>query len=756
MGGLARTLAGGLSGIAAAASTATAIAVASPASAAGAAPPPIPIEAIAQLPFISDPVLSPDGKKILARISLKGQERLAIYDLAAGPDAQPKFVPMGDLSVRWFSWAGNDRVLIGYHAIFLALGILPLPATRLRSYDSKANTMVELGSNKGLIGDDVIYTDPDGRFALLSVQELADDERSVERVDLATGKGVEVQRKKKDVWSWYADGSGTVRGGISYGEKAWTLYYRNQEGEMVRAGTGLFSAEDSAVDSIQLLTGSDSGVMVTNGPSGRFGAYQYQLGSASIGAPIFEHPEVDVTGVELSPDGSRVVGVRYEDERKRVKWLTPELETLQGQIDRTFKGKDNRIVNFSRDQNMVLIWSGGADDPGTYYVFDRAAKRMNIFASPYDRLNDVRFSTVKSVRYQSRDGLSIPAYLTLPAGREAKGLPLVVMPHGGPFIRDSYVFDPWVQLLANRGYAVLQPNFRGSTGYGRSFVERGYGEWGNRMQDDLDDGVDWLAAAGTIDPKRVCMAGASYGGYAALWGAIRNPDKYRCAVSFAGVTDVRAILKYSNEFLIAKRYTKQWRKKIVGEEARDLAAISPLQQAERLKIPVLIAHGERDTSVPVDQGRKMVTALRGRGASVQSAFYPNAAHGFDRTEDSVDFLRRIEAFLDVHNPADPAAPRAAREARLVSGLIGDSDLPAAEQKKKDKRPVGIRYKVTADGRVTGCSVSKTSGAKSLDSLACRLAEERFQYAPARNAAGDYQEASIDHVVTWTIPPSAAP
>jgi TonB family protein len=248
--------------------------------------------------------------------------------------------------------------------------------------------------------------------------------------------------------------------------------------------------------------------------------------------------------------------------------------------------------------------------------------------------------------------------------------------------------------------------------------------------------------------------GASYGGYAALWGAIRNPDKYRCAVSFAGVTDVRAILKYSNEFVIARRYTKQWRKKIVGEEARDLAAVSPLQQAAHLNLPVLIAHGEKDSTVPVDQSRKLVTALKGRSASVQSAFYPNAGHGFDRTEDSIDFLKRLEAFLDVHNPADPAAPRTAREARLISGAIGDSDLPAAEQKKKAKRPVGIRYRVTADGRVTGCAVSKSSGAKALDTLACHLAEERFQYAPARDATGAYREVTLDHVVNWTIPAGA--
>jgi TonB family protein len=295
---------------------------------------------------------------------------------------------------------------------------------------------------------------------------------------------------------------------------------------------------------------------------------------------------------------------------------------------------------------------------------------------------------------------------------------------------------------------VLQPNYRGSTGYGRAYVERGYGQWGKAMQDDLDDGVAWLSASGTIDPKRVCIMGGSYGGYAALWGAIRNPDLYRCAISLAGVTDVPAMLKYDNKFLIAPRYSKQWRKKIEGEQSRDLAAVSPLQQAARLHIPVLIAHGERDLTVPVDQGHKMVAALKARGAIVQSVFYPMAGHGFSRTDDSVDFLRRVEAFLEVHNPADPAAPRPARPAELVSGEVLTADLPYAEQSKKAERKVGVHYTVTADGRVTGCAVTRSSGSRPLDALACKLAEERFQYRPARDSSGAGVAAGIDRDIVW--------
>jgi dipeptidyl aminopeptidase/acylaminoacyl peptidase len=299
----------------------------------------------------------------------------------------------------------------------------------------------------------------------------------------------------------------------------------------------------------------------------------------------------------------------------------------------------------------VLVWSGGADDPGTYYVFDRAARRMEAFASPLEELHGRAFAPVRPVRYTSRDGLTINGYLTLPPGRSERGLPLIVMPHGGPFARVGWDFDNEVQFLASRGYAVLQPNFRGSTGYGRAFVERGYGQFGAGMIDDIDDGVEWLIGQGIVDRSRVCIMGASYGGYAALWAPIRSPDRYRCAISFAGVTDIRTMLRYGSRMMAAPRYAREWRRKVEGEERADLGAISPLQQAARLDIPVLIAHGERDTTVPPSQSRNMVAALRRDGANVESVFYPKAAHGFTEPAESIDYLRRVEAFLARHNPA---------------------------------------------------------------------------------------------------------
>jgi TonB family protein len=710
---------------------------------------PVPLDALAEIPFISDPLISPDGKRIVAKVNSNGQEALAVYDLAAGPTAQPVFIDHPG-TVRSLAWAGSDRVLVGCHLFTLMIGSVPLTLTRLVVFDMKTKKPVNIEVGKGFIHDAVIFTDPDGRYILLAAQKDAASPPSVDRVDLATGQAVEVQKRKEGVWSWFADGTGTIRGGIGYEEHGWTVYRRDPaSGDVRKAATGKFDPKrETAIDSIQLLPAADTGIIVSNERTGRFGVYKFDLNAKAIGEPVFEDPRADVKHVDLAADGASVESVTYEDDKPRVVWFNAELKQIQGQIDRTFPGKVNRIVNYSRDRNVVLVWTGSADDPGAYYVFDRKARRMNAFAAPYEKLVDRKLGTTAPVEYKARDGLAIPGYLTLPPGRTAKNLPLILMPHGGPFARASYEFDPVVQMLATRGYAVLQPNFRGSTGFGRDFVERGYGQWGEAMQDDLDDGVAWLAGQGVIDPKRVCILGGSYGGYAALWGAIRSPDRYRCAVSFAGVTDIRAMLKWDSGSLFANRYFKQWRKKVEGEEKRDLASLSPLQQQERLKIPVLIAHGESDSNVPVAQSKQLVAALKARGAVVQAAFYPGEGHGFSASEDLLDYLRRVAAFLDVHNPADGGAAKGPREPELAGGKLDAALLKGFAGKKKPTAPLALALQVAADGRVTSCTVQASSGNPAVDKGACAYALEQLQYRPALAADGSAKEAAVTQTVRF--------
>ena len=631
---------------------------------------PLAVEAFASLPFLSSPLLSPDGTRIAARLTVGDTERIGVWRLSDPRDRPPQLVTVANVDA--FSWAGDDRLLVTVTSL-LVLNFdglrLPVPVQRVMVHDLVADRTTALAVPGGLF-EEVIFVDQIGRYVLLSSQQSDDDSPSVHRVDLATGASVEVQPSRRGVGNWFADSEGVVRVGVDYGERRTKFYYRAAAGDELRLiETRRNQLDDSVVDLVRFVADTERGLIVTNAETGRFALYEYDFANDTRGAALFEHPEVDVTSTVLAADGG-VDGVFFEDDRPRFHWLNPELGRIQRMLDDAFPGKTNTILNLSRDRNRVLVFSSAADDPGTWYVLDQAARRLEIFASPYSSLQGRPFAAVEPVSYRSRDGLVIRAYLTLPPGGPRAGLPLVVLPHGGPFVRDSWVFNPEVQFLASRGYAVLQPNFRGSAGYGRDFVERGYGQFGSGMIDDIDAGVDWLAGRGIVDRGRVCIMGSSYGGYAALWAATRSPERYRCAISWAGPSDWRAMQRYDRRSLTASRYRREHRRQLHGEERIDLAAISPLRQAERLSVPVLIGHGEQDIRVPVDQSRDLVRALARRRANVESVFYPRSGHDFASSEESADFLRRVEAFLARHNPA--AAPAAAAAADAASGGVSIS------------------------------------------------------------------------------------
>lgn len=618
----------------------------------GAAPEKIPVELFAKPPFLSDPALSPDGTRIAARARRDGQTLLIVFHTQ--DDLRGQTFDLGKFNIVDTNWAGPSRILLTISMTTRVFGA-ELPMTRLLMIDTRTNATKMLDDkSKGLFAGDILYADPAGEWVLVSGQNSIFETPSVKRIDLNTLAVKQVEKPRTDVWNWYADDAGHVRAGIAYSGERWTMWYRETADaplRPIRAKAGGKEADAGSVDGIKFVTGNSNGLIITNARTGRFAAYRYDLPTGTIGEPYYENDEVDISHVIVNVATRKVTGVAYEDDRSRIAWLDPDMKAVQAKIDRALPNAENCVVDTTPDGNRILIWSGGAADPGTFYLYDRKLGRMWPLISPYDDLVDKRFATVGAVRYKARDGLSIPAYLTLPVGAEARGLPLIVMPHGGPHVRDSWRFNPWVQFLANRGYAVLQPNFRGSTGYGKAFVERGYGQWGRAMQDDIDDGVDWLVASGKVDPKRVCIMGASYGGYVAMWGAIRNPERYRCAISFAGVSDVPDMLRYDRKSFNAPRYFREWQRKVQGEDKLDLDAVSPLHEVARLNVPVLITHGEKDTNVPPRQSHRMVDALRQRGASVVSVFYPDEGHGLSSATNDADFLKRVEAFLKVNNPS---------------------------------------------------------------------------------------------------------
>jgi len=595
-------------------------------------------------------VLSPDGKKVAVTTHGDQQDRIAIYEVGKWAKPVRQLSTGGQKIVRAYQWAGNDRVIVSQLSVFTFGGLI-IPSTKLIAYTVSSDKVMPIGSNYGLIGDNIVHLDPEGRFILLA-QNDSRGRVEVDRIDLTTGSVTQVQEPRPGVDDWFADTSGVIRAGVDYSGRRWRIHYRENASAPWRImKTSPIEDDKSVVEKVRLTSDLNKGFIVTNARTGRFGVYNYDFGAEAIGAPVFEHPTADIDAVLMSDAENSVDGVRYEDDRPRTAWLNPAYAEIQQRLDKALPNRTNRIINRSRGGDHILLSSESASDPGGYYIYDRQAKRIEQFAQNFGRIDPKTLSPVQTIQYTARDGMALSAYLTVPARSTGRNLPLILMPHGGPFERDHWEYDPAVQFLASRGYAVLQPQFRGSTGRGRSLVESGYGQWGLKMQDDLDDAVDWAARSGIVDPKRACIVGISYGGYAALWGALRNPDRYRCAVSVAGVSDLRAMLKYDSRFLLARRYVPQWRAKVMGEEKRDLTAVSPIRHAASLRIPLMIVHGEKDDNVPVAQSRDMVKALQRSNRPVETVFYPNSGHGPTNSRDLADYLARLEAFLAKHNPA---------------------------------------------------------------------------------------------------------
>ena len=299
----------------------------------------------------------------------------------------------------------------------------------------------------------------------------------------------------------------------------------------------------------------------------------------------------------------------------------------------------------SRDRRRLIVYAASGADPGIYYLLDLDKRSMDLLSETQPALQGVKLGQVSSFRYKARDGLEIEAVLTLPPGLPSKGLPVIMMPHGGPAARDEEAWDWWAQYLAHMGYAVVQPNYRGSTGYGREFQQKAAGQWGLAMQDDLLDAIDHLAGLGTVDPKRACIVGGSYGGYAALRGAQRDGARYRCAVSYAGVSDLNGMLLYDSGFLNGGSSSDYWQ-----ETAPDLRQVSPLNWPAQFTIPVLLMHGRQDLRVPVKQSRAMAEKLQKAGKRVRYVEQPQADHHFSREEDRLQFLEEMTTFLREHNP----------------------------------------------------------------------------------------------------------
>ena len=608
---------------------------------------------------LDDLSLSPDGQHIaLKHVTKAGKVEIAVID-AATRKAQ-HLLPLPDKNtLEWYRWAGNQRILVSISQ----LGQLfdnDVRFTRLFVFDLNSRLLTYVGRrDMGVSGDDLVYVDPAGEFVLLTIQRDVFEYPGVWRFPLdgtAIKKSKLVQSAKSGVWDWFADDRGVVRMGFErLGNGAIKVLYRRTETDDFKSIAKVTedTPDDALWDITRIISNSDEGYVLKQNDAGQVVLRKFNYATRAPGDTIFSAPGGwDLTDVTLN-DANQPLVAYYTDDHDRTVWFDPKMKATQARFERALKGNEVQIFSRARDGSRMLVWAGSENNPGALYLFTAATNNLAVIAGLKTELEPDNLPKPSPVSFKARDGTLIHGYLTLPLGRDPKGLPLIILPHGGPYgVRDKLDFDFEVQFLANRGYAVLQPNYRGSTGYGKTFEELGTAQIGRKMQDDIDDAMDWAVAQGYADGKRVCVVGSSYGGYAALWAVTRNPERYRCAASFAGVTDWNQQLRYNRDFF-TRQGAKKWRSRVRGDQPGfNLDMVSPVQQVARLTRPVLLAHGEDDTTVPFKQFKAMRDAAAKAGKPLELLTFAKEGHGFDKAEDATKWLDTLEAFLARNNPAD--------------------------------------------------------------------------------------------------------
>lgn len=387
-------------------------------------------------------------------------------------------------------------------------------------------------------------------------------------------------------------------------------------------------------------------MLASNHDAPTTGIFEYNLEDGSIEL-LFRDPAVDASDIFSATDNT-VLGLRYMPDRTETLWLNPDHADAQAIIglQKAFPGQDVRITSHTKDATEWVVLVDSDTNPGDFYIFNRDTNKLKYLVSRRPWIKPEQMAEQKPIKIKARDGLELRGYLTLPPGKEAKDLPLVVNVHGGPHgPRDEWGYNWENQFLANRGYAVLQINFRGSGGYGREFEEAGYLNWGTTMQDDVTDATLWAVDQGIADRNRMCIYGGSYGGYAALQGVVREPDLYQCAIGYVGVYDMHLFNKCGD--IPDTKFGRDYLAKVVGTDEDEWTMRSPARNADKIKAAVFLAHGEDDVRVPMCQGEAMKAALEEAGKDFMW-MQRDEGHGYQKLENRVDFYGTMEKFLATH------------------------------------------------------------------------------------------------------------
>jgi dipeptidyl aminopeptidase/acylaminoacyl peptidase len=627
------------------------------------------------VPAVSEAQISPDGSTVAMLRSVDDAMSVVFYDLA-DPAAKPAGIKVGGGKARDLVWADNDHVLVlasQTGRVQVTSGLETIEFFRWFSVSKSKMKAVVLFGNEGsyyiasagtlistLPGDDeralfarvTVNTTKGGPSGSRLGGDPSGASYDLFKVNLNTGDTDRVGGGTPNTYDWLASPAGDPIARIDYDSlKKETVLFVRADGESAFRRVKSYSDAPGSVGGVTFYGQSPDGLglaATVRVDNGRRSVVSIDKNSGEIGATLFSNAEYDIDSVAYDYDEATATGVRYTDDLPRTVHFDAAQQKIQNQLAKALPGAAPMIVSKSSDDMKMIVRAIYTDHPDQYFFFDRAAKSMNMIAMAYPALDGKTVGKKEKFDYVSAEGLDIRGYLTAPIGASKSAMPLIVLPHGGPQGRDDMAFDWWPFFYAANGYLVYQPNFRGSDGYGGDFLAAGFGEWGRKMQDDITEGVRKLIADGVVDPKRICIVGASYGGYAALAGATLTPDLYACAVSVNGVSDLPALIGRTARW---SDWAEDYWDVRLGSRFRDkkaLAEVSPTENAEKATAPILLIHGRDDTVVPYSHSLKMHDALKTAGKPVELVELKSEDHWLSRSASRTATLAKSIEFINRH------------------------------------------------------------------------------------------------------------
>ncbi len=614
----------------------------------------LPLEAFASIPDVSHVTMSPNGKLIASLVRLNTDKQqgaiINILDIDTRESIFPVQTDNEKFVILSMSWASDDLLLVEAKFPAVRYGT-PTTETRIITYSVSKKKISNLLSRFGLkkfkwmpqIQSNIIdYLPNDEKHIFLGINGLGNKPQyeSVIQVNLNNGNVRFKQPAESNITDWVTDRQNRIRIGIYRKDTQYRIYEQADAHKDRRILWEFEAFEEDQVWPMGFAEDKDI-LYVQAYHEGYEAIFKVNLQDPKLTKElVFSKEFSDVNGSLIySKLKKKVIGIDDGDESEYTFWDKEYIGLANG-LNKALPDYRNYITQFSENERRYIVYSTNAKEAGIYFFGDRDAGQLLPIAYRYKQLSPDVLADTEILTYQARDGLEIQAFLTTPKGQEAKNLPTIIFPHGGPISYDSNSFDYWTQFFANRGYAVLRMNFRGSAGYGYDFMKAGLKNWGLDMQNDVEDGTRWLIERGTADPNKICIVGASYGGYAALMGVATTQDLYQCAVSVAGVTDIEYLVKSS------RRYTNfEIVKKQIGDDYDALYERSPLSKAKDINVPVLLIHGDKDRVVRVQHSEDMFDELEDLNKPVEYIELENGDHYLSNNKHRINTFMAIEAFL---------------------------------------------------------------------------------------------------------------